>query len=329
MKNASKNFFKTNLLFLLESKKLTPAQFSREIGISKQAVSSWIKEESNISVQHSIEVAAFFSISLDALFLYDMQAAQAMNNLAEIDIFSNSDVAFTAVDIMGIGNYCNPAMADLLEYNREELISRHSYELIHPFDMQRYRTEMKKLRGGEAEFVQIDLKYLLGSGKFSWVRQFIIRSPRDKRFYIFAFPFSDNHHQPLELKRERFFLENVALQELDYCKVQSFFPKEVEILNHFKQDLSLNIDQSVFQCLIRSMFYQVMFIEKEDESGAVKFSSRNENSDIFISALVNCKLNAKPMSLVRLKRIAAMINASVEETMAGNLYCLTFILHNQ
>lgn len=327
VRTATKNYFKSNLLFLLEKNNLASAQFARAIGISKQAVSSWLKEESNISVLHAIQVSNFFSITLDTLFLYDMHAAHTLNNVSEIDIFSNSDIAFTAVDFHGIGNYCNPAMADLLQYNREELISRHSYELIHPFDMQRYRTEMRKLKGGEADCVLIELKYLVGSRQFNWVKQIIIKSPKDERFYIFAFPFSDSYHRPLMLKNEKFFIENIALQELENCKMQYIFLKSMEIVSNFDSELWLISDQSVFQCLIRAMFYQMLFIEIETEPRIVKFSSRLENSKVLLSALINCKPHAKPMLLNRMQLMASMVNATVEETHAGNIYLLTIIFN--
>jgi len=329
METTVKNFFKSNLLFLLEKNNITAAQLSRELDVSKQAVSSWIKEDSNISVQHGIQVSKFFSVSLDDLFLYDLRASALVNNVSEIDIFSNSDVAFTAIDTWGIGNYSNPAMAELLQYNREELISRHSYELIHPFDMQRYRVEMLKLKGGEADFVSIDLKYLIGSGQFNWIRQFLINSPKDRRVYIFAFPYSDSLHQSVKLKKEKFFIENIAIQELESCKGQTFFKKTIEIMNSFEPDLWLNTDQSVFQCLIRSMFYQLLFIEIETESRVVKFNSRKDHSNVIITAIINCKVNAKPLSIKRLERIAKMVNATVEETHAGNIYCLSYTFHQQ
>ncbi len=329
MKQGQKNYFKSNLLFLLEKHKLTPTQLAREIDISKQAVSSWIKEDSNISIQHGIDLAGFFSISLDVLFLYDLRAAQALNNLAEIDIFSNSDIPFIALDIFGKGNYCNPAMAELLRYNREELISRHSYELVHPFDMQRYRAEMKKLKRGEAEFVLLDLKYLLGSGEFKWIRQFSINSPKDERIYIFAFPYSDSNHPAVPLKKEKFFVETIALQELNDCISKTLFPIKMEIINALNPDLAISVDQNVFQCLIRSMFYQMLLIDSETDKRVVKFSSRKEGSDVIMSAIINCKLNATPMDLRRLKTVAEMVDATVEETLAGNLYCLTYTFHKQ
>lgn len=329
MEKNRKNYFKSNLIFLLEKNKMTPAQFSREMNVSKQTVSSWIKEEANISIQHGMDVAKYFSLSLDSLFLFDLRAAELVNNISEMDIFSNSDIAFTAIDTLGIGNYSNPAMAELLQYNRDELISRHSYELVHPFDMQRYRVEMLKLKRGEADFVSIDLKYLFGNGQFNWIRQILINSPKDNRIYIFAFPYSDSHHGPVSLKKEKFFIENIALQELEYCRGQTFFKKTMNIINSFAPDLSLNVDQSVFQCLMRSMFYQLLFIEIENDNRVVKFSSKKENDNVIVTAFINCKINAIPLSLRRLKTISKMVNATVEETLAGNIYCLSYAFHNQ
>lgn len=56
-----------NLYSLRKRNKLTQEQLAEELNVSRQVIAKWEKGESTPDLQHSMKIADFFGVTLDAL----------------------------------------------------------------------------------------------------------------------------------------------------------------------------------------------------------------------------------------------------------------------
>ncbi|MBY0415193.1 MAG: response regulator [Bdellovibrionales bacterium] len=318
------NFFKSNLQYLLETKGIKQSQLSRDVGISKQTISDWLKKDSLLSVHQALKLTNFFKISVEDLLTSNLKITKDIHKEFDFDFIKKLETPVQIISFDGLDSCGNQAFCDLLGFSEYELNSRIFSEIIHQEDLQHGLLNLRRA-GDEGYFCsQMDLRYVSIKYGFRWLRTICVSALNDKKIFLFSFPEKD---QPIEpLTPDYIPLGKLATKELERMQAVTQLSKKLEFLSDIDPKLWININRDIFRCLIRSLFNQFQFIDFESSTKyEVILKSRVEKNEIHLIAMINCAINPKRLDLARVQKVASLIGASVVENYAGNVYSFSIV----
>lgn len=315
--NISNFYFKLNLDYLLKLNKIKKNEFAREIGVSKQTVFDWLKKDPILNTHLSLKIAKYFKISVEELYLCNLQLAQDFDSTIKFEYLNKIQAPFYIIDLEAKLTFANHAFCHLLGFLEQDFNSRICSDIIHPDDFPQLKILMKRSFLEKKLFSQVDLRFVFAKQGFIWINNLCTSSYAENKIFVFAFPLQEKIEKPTF---EKFHFEEFVMKELEKIQLNSFLDKKLNFVSRLSSEILIKTDRNFLKCLLRSMFNQFQYIEFESDSNEIFLSSRQENGKILLSATINCTINSKTPDLSRVKKVADIIGASVEENRAGNLY---------
>lgn len=320
IKSGVKNFLKSNLQYLLEKKSIKMAQLSRDLCISKQTISDWLKKDSTINIHHAIKLSKYFKVTVEELYSSNLKMVRESDAQAAYEGINRLQTPVHIVGFDGVFNYSNQSFGELLGFEVYDMNSRIFSDLIHPEDLARIRLIKKKSLETNIVSSQVDVRYISLKG-FRWISHYFISSPLDKKLFVFSSPANDLRNE--EFLIEQVYLEKLVANELAMLPLITNLVKEVKFVNELHSKTVIYIDKNILKCLIRSMIYQFQFIDFESNlRNEVVLKSREEDKSILLSASISCAINPRILDLCRVKKVASLVRAEVFDSYAGNMYSL-------
>jgi PAS domain S-box-containing protein len=114
----------------------------------------------------------------------------------------------SSLDLLCIGGFdgywkrINPAFENTLGYSREELLSRPSFDFIHPEDVERTRETIDALRRGAPD-VRFVNRYVTKSGEIRWLEWNARHAPEDRLLYASARDITERRRVEEEVRAAR------------------------------------------------------------------------------------------------------------------------------
>ena len=317
---ATKNFLKSNLQYLLEKKSIKKAQLSRDLCISKQTISDWLKKDSTINIHHAIKLSKYFKVTVEELYSSNLKMTREHNAQVAYEGIQKLQIPVHIVGFDGVFNFANQSFGELLGFEVYDMNSRIFSDLIHPEDLARIRLIKKRSLESKIVSSQVDVRYISLKG-FRWITHYFLSSPVDKKLFIFSSPTNDLKNE--EFLIEQVYLEKIIAKELAMLPLITNLIKKVEFVNELNSKTVIKIDKNILKCLMRSMIYQFQFIDFEfNQKNEVVLKSREEGNSVLLSASINCAINPRILDLCRVKKVASLVKAEVFDSYAGNMYSL-------
>jgi diguanylate cyclase (GGDEF)-like protein/PAS domain S-box-containing protein len=84
--------------------------------------------------------------------------------------FDYAPIGMALVDLDGHWLRVNPMLCEITGYTEAELLTRTSYDITHPDDLERNLVEVQRVIGGEKRAMRIEKRYVRPNGNTVWVR---------------------------------------------------------------------------------------------------------------------------------------------------------------
>ena len=313
------NFFKSNLQHLLEVNSIKQSQLSRDVGISKQTISDWLKKDSLINIQQALKLTKYFKITVEDLFTCNLKMGGEQDKKSELDFLKQIHAPLYVINFDGSYTSSNQAFCDLLGFSEYDLNSRFFSDLVHPEDIARIKLQMKRVADSKITFSQMDIRFITMKQGFCWINNLCITSLVDKKIFIFASLVPEQTAE--ELTTDSIPLDKFTMRELERIQGTSTLPKKLLVRSEIDPTIWITTERNIFKCLLRSLFNQFQFIDFESENNyEVLLKSRIEKESVVLSATINCAINPKRLDLSRVQKVANLIRVEISENYAGNIY---------
>lgn len=319
------SFFRSNLQYLLETNNLKQAQLARDVGISKQTLSDWLRKDSLINIQQAVKIAKYFKISTDDLITYDLRNIKILATLKNFECLNKLRAPLYIVGPEGVVEFANQPFCDLLGSNQQDLNNRVIFEIIHPESCLQLDVLKNKSHENKVMSSEVDVRYVVTGMGFKWLHHLVVRSFMDNKTFIFSTPINNQKNEKLSFLN--YSLEQIVTHGLGQLQSMQNLKKDIELINKLDLKIQIRTDVNIFGCLLRSMLVQINQIEFENvKKLKVVLNLKDEKELIFLSADISCVAKFKGPDLTRTNKIAGMINAKVFESYNEDSYSFTIAL---
>lgn len=316
------SFFRSNLQYLLETNNLKQAQLARDVGISKQTLSDWLRRDSLINIQQAVKIAKYFKITTDDLVTNDLRTIKILDSFGNFESLNKLRAPLYIVGPEGVVQFANQSFCDLLGFNQQDLSNRVIFEIIHPESCLHLDVLKNKSHENKVMSSEVDVRYVETGTGFKWIHHLVVRSFIDNKIFIFATPINNQKSEKLSFLS--YSLEQIVTHGLSRLQSLQSFKKDIELVNKLDLKIQIRTDVNIFGCLLRSMLIQINQVEFENvKKLKVVLNLKDEKEHVFLSADIACAAKFKGPELTRTNKIADMINAKVFESYNDNSYSFT------
>jgi hypothetical protein len=236
-----------------------------------------------------------------------------------------SKVALFSWDFNGTIEYVNQCLSDLLFFSQEELVTRSIFELIHTEDLIRFEVEFEKIVNGSTDSSHVNLRYLVGEGRFSWFQHLMIVSREEKKIYAFIFSLPGKLFSHETFLLEKIDLEHVILGELKRRRKDE--RTEFVFKNNSQSTYIVECSSKVaLQSLLRAVVYQYHSLESSHPHCKIEVSLVERDKVISVNFSGDCVLRPKKSFFLGIYKIAKILDIKMEELVVGELYFIRFDL---